>query len=147
QPRPSTRRGRVEAALQGATGRGGPLLGVPCRPGGHSLSGQAPGAGGVPMSSPASGPILIVEDDADIREAVQGLLEMNGFQVLAASHGREALKHLQGTPRPALILLDMAMPVMGGHRVLTFRKETDGLQEVPVVIISAGMSAMGARDR
>jgi CheY-like chemotaxis protein len=99
------------------------------------------------MASPSSGPILLVEDDADIREALQGLLEMNGFQVLAASHGRQALEHLQGTPRPALILLDMAMPVMDGHRVLTFRKETDGYQEVPVVIISAGMSAMTPRDR
>jgi CheY-like chemotaxis protein len=99
------------------------------------------------MASPSSGPILIVEDDMDIREALQGLLELNGFEVLAASNGREALEYLQGTPRPALILLDMAMPVMDGHRVLTFRKETDGFQEIPVVIISAGMSAMNPRDR
>lgn len=99
------------------------------------------------MASPSSGPILIVEDDADIREALQGLLEMNGFQVCAARHGKEAIESLQGTPRPALILLDMAMPVMDGHRVLTFRKEADGYQEVPVVIISAGMSAMNPRDR
>jgi CheY-like chemotaxis protein len=99
------------------------------------------------MASPSSGPILLVEDDVDIREALQGLLEMNGFRVLAASNGRQALAALQGSPRPALILLDMAMPVMDGHRVLTFRKETDGYQEVPVVIISAGMSAMNPRDR
>jgi CheY-like chemotaxis protein len=99
------------------------------------------------MASPSSGPILIVEDDMDIREALQGILELNGFEVLAASHGREAIEHLQGTPRPVLILLDMAMPVMDGHRVLTFRKETDGFQEIPVVIISAGMSAMSPRDR
>ena len=99
------------------------------------------------MASPSSGPILIVEDDVDIREALQGLLEMNGFQVLMASNGRQALEFLQGSPRPVLILLDMAMPVMDGHRVLTFRKETDGYQEVPVVIISAGMSAMTPRDR
>lgn len=99
------------------------------------------------MAPPSSGPILLVEDDVDIREALQSLLEMNGFQVLAASNGRQALESLQGTPQPALILLDMAMPVMDGHRVLTFRKEMDGYQEVPVVIISAGMSAMNPRDR
>ncbi len=99
------------------------------------------------MASPSSGPILIVEDDEDIREALQGLLELNGFEVLVASNGREAVEYLQGTPRPALILLDMAMPVMDGHRVLTFRKETDGYLEVPVVIISAGMAAMNPRDR
>jgi CheY-like chemotaxis protein len=99
------------------------------------------------MTSPSSGPILLVEDDVDIREALQGLLELHGFQVLAASNGRQAIESLQSAPRPALILLDMAMPVMDGHRVLTFRKETDGYQEVPVVIISAGMSAMTPRDR
>jgi CheY-like chemotaxis protein len=99
------------------------------------------------MASPLSGPILLVEDDADIREAVQGFLELQGYEVVVARHGREALEHLRRHPRPSLILLDMALPVMDGHRVLTFRKETDGLQEVPVIIISAGMAAMNARDR
>ncbi len=99
------------------------------------------------MASPTSGPILIVEDDEDIREALQGLLELNGFEVLVARNGREAVDYLQGTPRPALLLLDMAMPVMDGHRVLTFRKQTEGYQEVPVIILSAGMAAMNPRDR
>jgi CheY-like chemotaxis protein len=99
------------------------------------------------MSSLLSGPILIVEDDPDIREALQGYLELEGYEVRIASHGKEAIEHLLRLPRPALILLDMALPVMDGHRVLAFRKQTDGLEEVPVVIISAGMAAMNARDR
>jgi CheY-like chemotaxis protein len=99
------------------------------------------------MSSPLSGPLLLVEDDVDIREALQGFLELEGYTVVTASNGREAIKHLQRTPRPALLLLDMALPIMDGHRLLTYRKETDGLQEVPVVIISAGMAAMNPRDR
>ncbi len=99
------------------------------------------------MSSVLSGPILLVEDDADIREALQSLLELQGYTVLGARHGREALERLRHQPRPSLILLDMALPVMNGHRVLTSRKETDGLQEVPVVILSAGMAAMNPRDR
>lgn len=99
------------------------------------------------MSSLLSGPILIVEDDQDIRESLQGFLELQGYEVRSASHGREALEQLQYPPRPALILLDMALPVMDGHRVLTVRMQTRGLQEVPVVIVSAGMAAMNARDR
>jgi len=99
------------------------------------------------MASPLNGPILVVEDDEDIREALQGFLELNGYEVVTARNGREAVEQLQRAPRPALILLDMAMPVMGGHRVLTFRKETDGFQAVPVIIISAGMAAMNPRDR
>jgi CheY-like chemotaxis protein len=99
------------------------------------------------MASPLSGPILIVEDDEDIREALQGFLELQGYEVLVASHGREALDFLERLPQPALILLDMAMPVMGGHRVLTARSQAPTLQQVPVVIISAGMGAMSPRDR
>lgn len=99
------------------------------------------------MSSGLSGPILVVEDDLDIREALQAFLEMQGYEVVVACHGREALKHLQRQPRPALILLDMALPIMDGHRVLSARKETEQLQEVPVVILSAGMAAMNPRDR
>jgi CheY-like chemotaxis protein len=99
------------------------------------------------MASPSSGPVLIVEDDVDARDVLQGLLEFHGFEVRVAVHGREAIEYLQGTPRPALILLDMAMPVMDGHRVLTFRKGVEGFQGIPVVIISAGMSAMSPRDR
>jgi CheY-like chemotaxis protein len=99
------------------------------------------------MSSLLSGPILVVEDDEDIRESLQGFLEARGYEVVAVNHGREALEHLQRLPRPALILLDMAMPVMDGHRLLTLRKENEGFRGVPVVIISAGMAAMNPRDR
>ena len=99
------------------------------------------------MASLLSGPILVVEDDMDIREVLQGFLELQGYEVVTAANGREAVEQLRRFPRPALILLDMAMPVMGGHRVLTFRKETDGFQAIPVIIISAGMAAMSPRDR
>jgi CheY-like chemotaxis protein len=97
--------------------------------------------------SAVNGPLLVVEDDADIREALQGYLELQGYQVRAASNGREALEHLEALPRPALILLDMALPVMDGHRVLTTRKANEALAEVPVIILSAGMAAMNPRDR
>ncbi|NMO23137.1 response regulator [Pyxidicoccus fallax] len=94
-----------------------------------------------------SGPLLIVEDDADIREALQGYLELQGYEVRVASNGKEALEHLDTSPRPSLILLDMALPVMDGHRVLTTRKSNEALAEVPVIILSAGMAAMNPRDR
>jgi len=99
------------------------------------------------MALQLSGPILIVEDDVDIRESLEGFLELQGYTVVAVGHGREAIAYLQGAQRPAILLLDMAMPVMDGHRLLTFRKENPALQEVPVVIISAGMAAMNPRDR
>jgi CheY-like chemotaxis protein len=99
------------------------------------------------MASLLSGPILIVEDDVDIRESLEGFLELQGYEVHAVAHGRDAIEYLQREPRPAIVLLDMAMPVMDGHRLLTLRKENPELREVPVVIISAGMAAMNPRDR
>jgi CheY-like chemotaxis protein len=97
--------------------------------------------------SASSGPLLIVEDDPDIREALQGYLELQGYAVRAASNGKEALELLETPPRPSLILLDMALPIMDGHRVLTTRKTNAALAGVPVIILSAGMAAMNPRDR
>ncbi|MCY1000351.1 response regulator [Myxococcus sp. MISCRS1] len=99
------------------------------------------------MGPADAGPLLIVEDDLDIREALQGYLELQGYRVLVADHGREALALLSGTPRPSLILLDMGLPVMDGHRVLTARRSDAALAKVPVVILSAETAEMSPRDR
>jgi two-component system chemotaxis response regulator CheY len=88
----------------------------------------------VPTDEPS---ILIVDDDADIREALIDILTDHGYRVEAVRNGREALEHLRLGARPRLILLDAMMPVMDG---LTFRREqlTDPqLRELPVLMISA----------
>ena len=96
--------------------------------------------------SPLAGPILVVEDDPDIREALVGFLELQGLEVSSAGNGKQALDALTRGPHPSLVLLDMAMPIMDGHKLLNVRKTTEALSEVPVVIVSAGMSVMNARD-
>ncbi len=93
------------------------------------------------------GPVLIVEDDPDIRESLQSYLELHGYTVRAASHGKEALELLGKTPRPAVMVLDMTLPVMDGHRVLTTRKGNDAMRQIPVIILSAAMAGMNPRDR
>lgn len=93
------------------------------------------------------GPVLIVEDDPDIRESLQNFLEAHGYPVRAASHGKEALEQLGRSPRPSMMVLDMTLPVMDGHRVLTARKGNDTLRTIPVVILSAAMAGMSPRDR
>jgi CheY-like chemotaxis protein len=97
------------------------------------------------MSSLA-GPILVVEDDPDIRESLVGFLELQGWSVSSAGNGKQALEAISRAPSPSLVLLDMAMPIMDGHKLLNVRKTTEALREVPVVIVSAGMSVMNARD-
>lgn len=93
------------------------------------------------------GPVLIVEDDPDIRESLQHFLESQGYPVCAASHGKEALELLGRAPRPAVVVLDMSMPVMDGHRLLTARKADALLRSIPVIILSAAMAGMNPRDR
>jgi len=94
-----------------------------------------------------SGPVLIVEDDPDIRESLQNFLEAHGYRVRAASQGKEALEQMGRLPRPAMVVLDMSLPVMDGHRLLTTRKGDDALRSIPVVILSAAMAGMNPRDR
>jgi CheY-like chemotaxis protein len=93
------------------------------------------------------GPILIVEDDPDIRESLQHFLELHGYPVWTASHGKEGLERLERSPRPAVVVLDMTLPVMDGHRLLTARKADDVLRSIPVIILSAALTGMNPRDR
>jgi CheY-like chemotaxis protein len=82
-------------------------------------------------------PILVVEDEQDIREAVSDLLEMEGYAVATACNGQEALRVLDGPADPCLILLDVMMPVMDGHAFMERLRADDAHQHIPVVITSA----------
>jgi CheY-like chemotaxis protein len=62
--------------------------------------------------------ILVVEDNQDLRDAVCGVLEDEGYPVRGAANGRQALEALAMGPLPCLMLLDLMMPVMDGWQVL-----------------------------
>ena len=83
-------------------------------------------------------PILIVEDDPDIRENLHMLLEGEGFSVLDASNGQQALDLLRsGTCSPALVFLDMMMPVMDGRTFLSELQSDHKFEGLPVMVITA----------
>lgn len=82
-------------------------------------------------------PILIVEDDREIREALRDSLELEGYTVFTASNGQEAFDTLGNMERPAVILLDLMMPVMNGWQFLEAQREHDVYATIPVVVISA----------
>jgi CheY-like chemotaxis protein len=84
--------------------------------------------------------VLVVDDDAAIRTAVTMLLEDEGYQVLTAANGREALAHVvDGAERPDVILLDLQMPIMSGWDVLAHLRAAH--VEIPVVFMTAGYRA------
>ena len=83
--------------------------------------------------------MLVIDDDRDIREGIIGLLEDEGFEVVGANNGLEALNFLADSPRPpALILLDLMMPILDGWTFCKLRQGVSTLMDIPVVAISAG---------
>lgn len=84
--------------------------------------------------------ILIVEDDMDIREALEQILEGEGYQVVSAPNGKVALDRMREF-KPQLVLLDLMMPVMNGWQFRQSQRQDEALAKVPVVIISADGSA------
>jgi CheY-like chemotaxis protein len=84
----------------------------------------------------ADGPILVVDDDDDIRDALVGLLRDAGHPVVEAMDGRQALDVARSS-LPRMILLDLMMPVMDGYEFLAERAKHVSLVDIPVVVITA----------
>lgn len=86
-----------------------------------------------------SNPILVIEDEPDVRESIKEILEIEGFRVATAGNGEEALTLLQSGTRTCLILLDLMMPVMDGWQFLKILKEKhqDVFSTIPIIVVSA----------
>jgi len=83
-----------------------------------------------------AGPVLLVEDDADTRDMMTRILQKAGWKVIEAANGREALHLLTGV-RPALIMLDLMMPVMDGFDFLLEMRAHAEWQDIPVIVLTA----------
>lgn len=82
--------------------------------------------------------LLIVEDDESIRTSLQELLEAEGFDVLLAENGEEALDLLDQNPPVKCILLDLSMPIMDGKTFLkVFASRFPAASRPPVLIMTA----------
>jgi two-component system chemotaxis response regulator CheY len=84
--------------------------------------------------------VLLVDDDLDLREILQDILEDEGYDVVPAADGREAVEYLRttrsGVDAPALVILDLIMPMLNGWEVLDAIRDDPCLQ-LPVIIVSA----------
>ena len=89
-------------------------------------------------------PVLVVDDDDDIRAAERQLLTDSGFRVVEARDGAEAMWFMQHDP-PALVVLDVQMPGVDGP---AFARELRmGLRHVPLVILTAAADPRHEADR
>jgi CheY-like chemotaxis protein len=82
-------------------------------------------------------PVLIVEDDDDLREMMAHMLTIEGFEAATVANGREALDYLQNAELPRVILLDLMMPVMDGWEFRRQQKADPDIAPVPVIVLSA----------
>jgi len=82
--------------------------------------------------------VLVVEDFADIRVALHEVLRDDGYLVVEAENGKDALDLLVSQPDldPCLILLDLEMPVMTGWEFLAIVKSYHRLARIPVLVVS-----------
>ena len=86
--------------------------------------------------------VLVVDDEPDIRATVSEMLEIEGYGVLEAAHGRAALDLLAGgsTGGVNLILLDMRMPVLDGWQFAAVYRALAG-PRAPIVVMTAAQDA------
>jgi DNA-binding response OmpR family regulator len=80
--------------------------------------------------------ILVAEDERDIRELINFTLRLNGYEVVSASDGEEALE-LALKEYPDLVLLDIRMPRLNGYEVCKLIKGNEATKHIPVVFLTA----------
>ena len=82
-------------------------------------------------------PVLVVDDDHQMRDAVVFMLDAYGFEGLQAAHGEDALRILRNRPDVRVIVLDLEMPVMDGPAFRRVQLGDPDLAAIPVIVLSA----------
>jgi GAF domain-containing protein/CheY-like chemotaxis protein len=81
-------------------------------------------------------PVLVVDDDAALRQLLRRMLEPEGFTVVEAENGRVALERLRDVA-PSVILLDLMMPEMDGFEFVAEFRRHEAWRAIPIVVITA----------
>ena len=79
--------------------------------------------------------VLVVDDDASIRELLSTALEEDGYEVVPAANGQDALAVCERW-RPDVIVLDLMMPVMTGFEVLSAMRVNERWAKIPVIVLT-----------
>jgi len=91
-------------------------------------------------------PVLVVDDDAGLRQLLRRMLEPEGFTVVEAENGRVALERLADV-RPSVILLDLMMPEMDGFEFVAEFRRHEAWRAIPIVVVTAKDLSHDDRER
>jgi len=86
--------------------------------------------------SPHRCSVLVVDDDADVREMLRIALRAEGYEVACVANGREALHHLRSHAETCVILLDLMLPVMDGTHFRAVQLHDRSLAWIPMILLS-----------
>jgi CheY-like chemotaxis protein len=81
--------------------------------------------------------VLLVEDDLTIRDVLQDQLEGEGYDVVPATNGKQAIDYVTLDARPDLIILDLMTPIVTGWEVLSRLRRDPELARIPVIVVTA----------
>ena len=84
--------------------------------------------------------VLIVDDEREIRESLEELFQDEGYSVVTAANGAEALQRLRDGEPPCVMILDLLLPVMSGAELYRIMQQDPRLSGVPVIVISSDPS-------
>ncbi|MCF7873333.1 MAG: response regulator [Candidatus Omnitrophica bacterium] len=85
---------------------------------------------------PANKKILIADDEPDFVELISMRLEVNGYDVVSAKDGQEAIDKTK-SEKPDLLILDLMMPKVDGFEVCRMLKFDDNFKDLPIIVLSA----------
>jgi len=91
-------------------------------------------------------PVLVVDDDATLRQLLRRMLEPEGYTVVEAENGRIALERLRGVT-PSVVLLDLMMPEMDGFEFVTEFRRHEAWRAIPIVVVTARDLSREDRER
>jgi CheY-like chemotaxis protein len=81
--------------------------------------------------------VLIVDDDHDLREVLSYVLADNGYEMASCNNGQEAFEWLRTHSAPAIIFVDLMMPIMNGREFMRRLAKDPKLRDIPAIVMSA----------
>ena len=88
--------------------------------------------------------VLVVEDEQDLREMMRDALELNGYAVVTAGNGQDAMEKISHIENVCLVILDLFMPVMNGWDFIEQMRQRSDLASIPIVVHSSAPGPLPA---